>query len=641
MTNYIQKGLIEYPDSDVLTTGTTVSNIFLQNIVTDYKRVPAWWSTHRDSILRKKATENDFLAGVLFTLQTILYNINYQVLAEDNTIERHNQLAKIYDSTLQMSINNEFEKFIMDVLVTDNGGFLYIDGAAPPYQPLDDIPYGLQHRDSTLITRTRNKTYPVVYHDPDGKDYAIHWSRIISFCQSPTSQWDMNGVGYGTVSKIYILAQHLLDIAQYDAENLGSLNSTNLYVASGASSRDLEAAFGKAEIDSINEGRQRTTKNVYLGFRDPQAKLNRYGFRIAPEGYDKQSDIEITLTQIALMIGVNPVILFDSVKSSSTRGGSKTAQKISESKLFAWFVKKLTTELALKFLPPSLQIVRPGEDLDLDGTKSRIALNNSLARKNNIDYGVTNERVERERMLRGGEIDEVQFEKLELENERLQNGLHISTLFYDQSAPIKKYLEFPGVTNVLNVQENNADAILAEIQVKLADAVTKVNKSTSQNISRTLWRVIYALQWLENQYQTPDEDIDVVDVENDGSAPKVTPESDQNNIAAENERSRDRENENAVRAKEILSIIPYEDGDYNFTTKEERIFIKSLKVPTRAFWANEINKEDYISEMVDELGNEYLPYIEVFANTVENNQQGTGKLTDIYSTLNYFSDLTN
>ena len=643
MAEYIQKSLLDYPDSDILTTNQ-VSNIFLQNIVRDYSKIPPWWTTERDKKLRQESIKNDFVAGLLFTLQTILYNINYQVLAKDNTIERHNQLAQLYNMLLQQSVNENFERFISDVLTLDNGGFLYIDGEAPPHMPLDDIPYGLIHRDSTLMTRTRNTTYPVVYNDPNsGKSYPLHSSRVITFCQAPSPQWDMNGVGYGTVSKIYILAQHLLDIAQYDAESLGSMNSTNLYVASGASSRDLEQAFNRAEIDSFNEGRTRSTKNVYLGFRDPQAKLNRYGFRVAPDGYDKQSDIEITLTQIALMIGVNPVILFDAVKSSSTRGGSKTAQKISESKLFSWFVKKVTTELNLKFLPQSLQIVRPGEDLDLDGTKSRIALNNSLARKNNIDYKITNGRVERERMLRTGEIDETQFEKLELEDGRLANGMHISTMFYDKSAQVAKYLVLEGIEYPLNISENNAKEVISKIQDNLTTIVTRINASTSGNISRMLWRALYALQWLENQYQQPSGDIDIVSVEHTDK-PKLSTDSDQRNISAEAVRDRSRIDENNRFEDKHLKVLSQPvayNKERTFTTQAERQYIKSLRQPTREFWGGEIDKKTYINTMQSILGGDFDEEIEIFSKMIQDNPKGVGRLSDIYSILTIFMDLTN
>lgn len=682
----VVKSLPELPESQDVYGSQFWTSSFLNSLVVGTgNKLPPWWSRERDSVLRSLSVSNEYLSGILFNIQTQMYNINYQIIPKDSTIGAHNVLAEKYNTLLQWSLHNNMELFIKDLLELDNGAFMYIEGNESPSEPLKSMPTGLRTLDSMYCTRTRNSIYPVVYSDPKGGSrYPIHVSRIIYFSQFPSSDWRMNKVGYSSVSRLSMLATHLHDIGIYDLEKLGSLESNRILFASGASARELEDAIKRAEITSGNEGLSRRGKTVYMATRDSGGKVQLLNLKEGESGSDKVSDIEITITLAAMVLGVQPYILLESTQSSSTRNSAKESIKLSNNKLFAWFYKKIVDELTLKFLPQSLQITRPGEDQDIDGTLSRIKLNNALARKNNLALKVTNERVERQGMLQAGEISAIQFEQLELADERLPNGLHISTIFYDKSVD-NKY--FARLNNPLDFQNNDPEEMIVLINEALTEAVTALNKSVSGNISRQITQVIYALQWLENEYQSlmDDIDVDVVEIDAD-SVPdleNIDGEINTDNLNNFTEdvadtRERDLENNTQERTQEgensyqdksesedwFLNALRSDEDiefEYMFTKEPTRRFRQAIRENVRGLWSGEMSKSEfvdnftssvstllsrtYVNEVKNETGEEIDPadvntldavfdrisdYAEGFADYIVKNAKGVGKLSNVY-----------
>lgn len=682
----VEKSLPDLPDEDrIYDSGSWMLGNFVDGVLnTGACNIPPWWSRKRDTALRNLATSNEYLSGVLFTVQTLLYNINYQVMAKDSTIAFHNDLAQKYNEVLMWSMHDNLERFIYDLLVMDNGAFLYVDGDAPPSEPLRGMPTGLQTLDSLLCTRTRNSRYPVVYKHPDGTRHPIHRSRIIFFSQMPSNDWQMNGIGLSSVSRLNMLSTHLHDIGVYDLEKLGSLESNRILFISGAQPREIEDAVRRAEVGSNNEGLRRRGKTVYLGAREAGSKLSVVDLKTGESGSDKRTDVETTITLMAMTLGIQPYLLLESTQSSSTRGSARESIKLANSKLIAWYYKKLTSELALKFLPQSLMLSIQGKDEDVDGVKSRIYLNRALARKNNLTLEVTDERVERENMMRDGEISPIQFEQLELADNRLPNGLHISTLFYDQDPQVQSYLELDGVSDPLDFENNDADVVIKAINDKLKELITTLNKSKSMNITRKLLRAIYALQWLENEYQkqTPDE-LDVVEPVDTGDPSTEAPidetgDQDMDNFNMQSENPRDLANENNIQEKSnkddwlylVLSGEKDEDFEYNFTKVSDRRFTKAVREPVRGLWSGELTKEEFLDTVpdtlktnvarvyvdtvkaesgkdvqvgdvnsLDELYDRIDTYVEGFADYIVKNKKGDGKLKDVYSRADLWIEL--
>lgn len=493
MSDFLEKELTDSLDSGGAIPG------FFSYFVTTNNYLPGWYSVERDLALRNEVIKNGFLASVVNVVLLKLMNLPFHIQSKDSNVGAHYKLAQQYDAALQYSLNRDLEKFLMDVLVCDNGGFLFVEGNTPTDQPLTSLPTGLRHLDAARVQRTGNYEFPYLYTTLNGKMYKLHESRVISVTQFPSADSRMFGVGYSFVSRCFLLAQHLLDIANYEGESLGSRSSEEIIYGTGTTSNEIMKAFKFADIESDNSGLLKVGKRVFIGLRDPNGKLGKILLKNMPEYFNKRDDIEITLTLVALASGGQSTWFYDAVKSGSTRASSQEATKMGESKLINWWLKRFSEELQYKFCNENFRVIAGLQDDDFDGTKSRIRVNAANVRNINLSNGVTNIRIERELQLQRGEITNAQFELLELSDGRLENGLPIFALFQTNEESLRKLLYF--VPEPLEYQTLNWETDLR----KLKDAILQaqgmaLNGKTIYTQSQSR-RAMFALLWLEEQYR--------------------------------------------------------------------------------------------------------------------------------------------
>lgn len=494
-------GMTVYNSNDLFATDG-LSN-FLGWMVETNKLLPAWWSPKRDAELRSNVISNNFLASAVYTVMLLLYGIKFGVRAKDTSIEKHLQMAEIYNDILVKSFSSaDFEEFLNDLLICDNGGFLFIDGDEPAHKPLSTIPTGIKHLDSTLCQRTGNKEYPVIYwaKNANGENVPLklHETRVFALSQMPSSIKGMNGVGLSFVSRAFNLAETLFDIQTYESEVLGTRSAEEIIYATGAKSDDLKGAFDAAEIESSNAGLTRFGKRVFMGFRDPNSNIGKLLLKNLPENFNKRDYVEITLTLFSIAAGVSANAFYDSVKSGSTRASAQISDVVNQRKLPAWYINKVVNGFSQKFLPDSLKLILPEEDKDTDGTLARIKANLSLARDKNIKNGVSNIRIEREKQFENGEISQSQFEKLELEDGRLPNGLPIQALFFSQDRGLVELLSI--TKNPLDFKNNNPDELLELCDIGIEIALSEAMNSRTSKQQKNAGLAYYALTWLKRQY---------------------------------------------------------------------------------------------------------------------------------------------
>jgi len=480
-------------------TYTNFTNSFWGTVASAHSGMPAYWSPNRDEYLRYLVFSNSFLTTIVHTITQLLYGLEFLVAPRDANVELQNKTALSYDSILQRSTNStDYEKFIFDLLASDNGGFLYVDGVQKSHLPLRSAPTGLRHLDSKQCQRTNNNTFPVLFTRSNGETVKLHESRIIYFAQMPSPIDEMRGVGISLVSRVFALTNHLLDVSLTESETIGTLNPNEIYVVAGADAKSAEEAFRKSEITSVNEGRKRIGRRVIIGLREPTSKISRILTRSFPDGFDKRSDIEITLSLIALAAGVSPLYLFDSVKSGSTKASASTSISSNSQKLLTWYVQKISSELDNKFLPPLVKVIQPDRDIDTDGVKARIKLNLANSENIKLNNGVINIRTARERLLQWGDLTAAQFAELELQEGRLPSGLPIQSLFFSNNIKIQKLLDLPFDPNMpVDNPELAAEDVQNAMKIALAQAVNGRTAEAQKNA-----RLAYhALLWLFNNYQ--------------------------------------------------------------------------------------------------------------------------------------------
>lgn len=486
---------------------------FLTYLVKTAPNLPAYYCQERDLFLRREVIKNEFLNSAVWVVLLKLYGLPFKVQSRDATVGAHLKLAETYNDILQMSLNQYYEQFIYDTIVCDNGGIFFVDGFEPSDQPLQSAATGIKHLDSVHCQRTGDETHPIIYYHSNGSIYKLHESRIISLVQMKSPDRDLHGVGLSFVTRCFLLAQHLLDVSQYEAESLGSRSSEEIIYATGATSNNIKDAFVTADLDSDNAGLLRVGKRVYLGLRDPSAKVGKLMLKNLPDNFNKRDDVEITLTLLAMASGGQSTWFYDSVKSGSTKASAAESTKIGESKIITWWLDKFSRELEAKFLPPFLMITSGYDDIDYDGTKSTIRKTAAETRDINLKNHTTNLRIERELQVQRGELSQQQFELLELEDGRLPNGLPIYAIFQTTDSAIRKLIYV--VPEPLNYEKNSPETIIPLIETNKNLAISmSLNGKTilTQQQGRLS---MYALQWLQEQYQRPPQDT----IETDATIP--------------------------------------------------------------------------------------------------------------------------
>jgi hypothetical protein len=144
-----------------------------------------------------------------------------------------------------------------------------------------------------------------------------------------------------------------------------------------------------------------------------------------------------------------------------------------------------------------------------------------------INSGIVTQRVIREKMLQDGDIDQSQFDRLELDDGRLPDGTNVLALFYSKDTKMKKLLNLglPAGSDPLDVEANNEDEVLEAIKEKTAECNEIMVNATNHNERWRAYQALVALEKLQKAYEKPEETPAGIDQE---------PEEDQDKIPVSN-----------------------------------------------------------------------------------------------------------
>lgn len=456
--------------------------------------VPAWWSFSRDLALRRFWKESDHLSGAIGSVISKLTTIPFKVVARDMSIKRHVKLADEYTEFMVSSANfgsgwiDFFSKWIEDYLGQDNGSFIEIIGDGKKDSYIEGMALGFANLDSSCCWRTNSPIYPVVYRDPKGGgEFKLHYSRVIFSSQMPSSDTMMNGVGFCSVSRCLNLAQNLIDISTYKQEKFGSRPKRQMLLAKGGlDPEDIVASVSVAEQAMNNQGLSRFSKTVVTGSRDlPDAEIEQIDLSSLPDGFDEQQSTILGMSVIALALGVDIREIFPVSVGGSTKSDAIIEHIKQRGKTTGQILKIIENQFNQKFLPSFLKMQFDYQDDAQDRQSAEIRSIRSQYRQRDIMFGVTNVRVERQIMLENGEITREQFEELELNSGRLDDGVDVDVLFYSKDKDYSSMLSGVDKSNY----EESKNKIMEIISVsnspdlvrKARRALAAINKKFDPN----------------------------------------------------------------------------------------------------------------------------------------------------------------
>ncbi len=448
--------------------------------------VSPWWSRGRDTDLRRFWKTNDHLAGAIFTFCSKMEAIPFHVESRDQSIrsyvkeaERFNDLL-LYGSQLGNGWLSLYDPFLQDLLTQDNGGFIEVLGEGPADGPIVGAVQGLLQRDAAQCTRTGHPVYPVVYSDKNGKRYKLHYSRCIYVSQMPSPDALMNGVGFSAVSRAINTAQHLIDIATYEYEKLGSRPHRQLLIGQHIDATALKNAFVMAEQEMSNQGLSRFAKTVAIGSKTQAINVQQLDLASVPDGFSKGEEITLGMNCIALALGIDSRDLWPGSQPGATRADAMVQAMHARGKGPGWILQTMESQFNAKVLPPYLRIVFSSQDDDQDAAQADIRAKRSETRNVDVLAGVINVRTAREQALRDEDIDPEQFEQLEIQDGRLESGDDVLTLYYSEDEELRTMLA--------------TDGSEASVKSKMEDALNLLQNSRNPAKRKTARQVLAALE---------------------------------------------------------------------------------------------------------------------------------------------------
>jgi hypothetical protein len=482
--------------------------------------IAPWWSKRRDLDLDRFAKQADHYNGAVYVLTSKLSSVPFRIEPRDATVARWRKLAEEYQYRLEaesefgQSWQVAITKWLTDLYNQDNGAYFEVIGGGPKHKKIKGLPVGLAHLDSQRCTRTGSVEYPVIYEDTDGRTYKLHRSRVLYRSQLPSTRADMYDVGFCWLSRCINTAQSLVDVLVYKQEKLGSRPKRAIGITQGGLDPDaVQQALEMADSVQDAQGLRRFSKIPFVGDEAiPDADILIKDMASLPDGFDYEQDVTLGMFTIALTGAVPPRWLWPATTTGATKadamyqhvagltgGPGATLQMIAQ---MLGGPEKGGVPLpgdVPRFLPPQLRMVFDFQDDEQDRTQAEISKVRAETRERDISTGIITPRIAREQMLADGEINEDEFEAMELEEGRTPDGQDVVNLFYSLDADYQALLDV-GVDDPLAVLVNDPVVVLAGIEAAMLTARDILTNATSTNERVKARRALAALAALKELY---------------------------------------------------------------------------------------------------------------------------------------------
>ena len=469
--------------------------------------IPDYWSLNRDSYLRRFSTKNELLSGVIWQIASTLTGAQLRINPNNSHIEIHRKNAELYRRVILF--NSEYgagfdvtiNKFIWDVLSTDNGGFMRVLSNGRWDKPAGRVKSGVVHMDSLRCTRTGIPEYPVVYQD--GKDYfPIHATRLIDLSLMPDPDPDMHGVGHCPVGRSLDAVNRLTAIWEYYAQKVGAKSPKGFLVTENVNEESLADSIVQYETAADN-----ADASLYAGLipvtsiTGQPIKLSIVSLANLPENFSEEQAIYAVCQLLGLQFGIDPNGIFRLIDTGGTKTSSVIEHVRNGGKLYNMLTEFLQNEITRKVLPPYLTCKYDADDAIAQ--ELRANMEGTVAKTVSLltTSGVIDVRTGRSQLLDKGLITPAEFEQMELNDGRTEGGENLIALLFSEDPLLKSLLSFDSVENILDVEGNDSKAITGLIQPKLLNAYKVSINSVVDEKRLKARQAIAVLETLLQMYQ--------------------------------------------------------------------------------------------------------------------------------------------
>lgn len=264
---------------------------------------PSYWSPARDATLRSTIGHEAMWAAAIHKAITKQAALGFTVEDTDNSDRRANRTQNLLLAT---QAGQGWVPFISlhlkDYLLADNGAFVEIVRAS---NARGSKIIGLLALESKRCQRTGDADYPVIYTDSKGRDHVLRDYQVLCFSDMPSTNVELNGVGFCAASRAYRKIAILSAIETYLYEKVTGNKATELHFLSGISQNTLKSMLTTADQEQVKNGAF-LYKGVMVtgtlgdqpvqGYRVPIAEI--------PDGFDPKQERDNAYLIYANAIGV-------------------------------------------------------------------------------------------------------------------------------------------------------------------------------------------------------------------------------------------------------------------------------------------------------------------------------------------------
>lgn len=496
--------------------------------------IPPYWSRHRDWELSRFILNTDHISSAFSMFSSKFASIPLEVIPRDVSIKSHRKnaenLTALIDSGSDFGrgwTNSFIMRFVWDYLTQDNGAFAEVIGDAPmatdgntgqrvrdTTKPRQNF-YGLAWLDSQRCQRTSNPLYPVIYHDVEGSRYKLHCSRVMYTSSNPSPRLRLNGVGFCALSRCINTAQHLMDIATSEQEELGSRPKRRIIVGQqGITAGEIATAFNEADTQMDSQGLSRYSKTVVIAPKvkagsNNRVEMNMMELSSAIKGDDKERSITLGMFLIALALNIPPRWIWPATSTGATKADAMYQHIAGMGGGIGYLIQTMQNLLGGdplsrvlgKPIGPEYYIRFDFQDDEQDRQSAEIANKRAETWKIETEIDAIDQRRVRELMLEAGEITDEQFEAMELESGRLSDGTSILNAFMTGDRELQEMLSL-SVGDVLNVPANDSQFVLDQVDNQMLDIRAILANPPRPKLFKKAQIAMAALEALRELYDT-------------------------------------------------------------------------------------------------------------------------------------------
>lgn len=273
--------------------------------------LPGYWAPSRDIALKATLSLESMWSAAVYKAVSKQTSLGFTV---DDAKDRQNKARKAQSLFLHADYVKGrpvggwvpfLTRHLLDVLLTDNGGFVEIIRASPA---VGSRVLGLAHLDSHRCERTGDAEFPVIFTGLDGRRHVLREHQVVCFADMAGAlpgAYGKLGMGFCAASRAYDKIFIMAAINQYLREKITGSRATTVYFVGPMSAKTLQSGFETSDQEAARKGVQLfkgATVIPVLGDTAPQ--VVPIPLSEIPDGFNAKEERDNAYVVYANCIGV-------------------------------------------------------------------------------------------------------------------------------------------------------------------------------------------------------------------------------------------------------------------------------------------------------------------------------------------------